>query len=135
MNFTTQTYDLLVQYLAGGTIATDQVGALLLTSAYVFDRTHLATDLAPEVSATGYARFTGATLRHTTVGSEIHYNLSIPVTFGAFATSDWRYVVLFNTDTDFPYLCLDSGQANSLDGSTGFTLDPGTDPYLRLVPA
>ena len=136
MIFTGSVYDKALLDLAAGTLTDATViDALLLTSGYVFDRTDtVASAFVDEVADAGYARFdASAVFTIAQVDDEVQYQVLTPEpSFGPFSTADWRYVVLFNHASDAVYLCLDSGQANAL-AAASFTVDPGDEPYLRLV--
>lgn len=136
MSFTVGVYDgLLLDLTAGSFTSATPIGALLLNSAYVFSKSHtnIAAISGSEISGGGYARFGSATFVVNQVADEVQYqSLSTALTFTAFTTSDWRYVVLFNNTTSKLYLCVDTSITNTQAG-TAMTLDSGTDPYLRIV--
>lgn len=137
MSFAVEAYDkLLVDLCAGSFTSATTINALLLKSTYTFDRTHLnvAAVSANECSGGSYARFTGAgVFTVAAVGDEVQYQVLTPaVTFASFTAADWRYIVLYNSSSNALYLNVDTGITN-VQAGTGYTLNPGTDPFIRVA--
>lgn len=137
MSFDVNVYDnVLVDLVAGNFSGTTTMNAMLLVSTYTFNpQDTTATSLSTyELSGSGYARFTSAaTFTVAQVNDEIQYQVLTPaVSFASFTTSDWRHIIIFNASSGKVYLDIDTLQSNTQAGTT-FTLDPGSDPFIRLL--
>lgn len=139
MSFQVSIYDnVLVDMVAGAFTAATTINALLLKSAYVFDNSHVDTTISQittnELSGGSYARFTStAHFAVNRLNDEIQYTGPTPqVAFAAFTATDWRYIILFNPTSHALYLCVDTGVTNNQVASP-VVLDPGTDPFIRVL--
>lgn len=136
MTFDVNVYDnALVDLVAGSFNASTNLNALLLNSTYTFSKTdaNVSAVSAQEATGSGYARFTTtANFTVAQVGDEIQYQVISPaITFSAFS-GNWQYIVIYNASSNKLYLCVDSGANNNQAGGS-FTLDPGTDPFIRVL--
>jgi hypothetical protein len=136
MSFDVNIYDQFVFDLAMGAMTSGTIiDGLLLASNYTFNRADAdVTTFGYELSGGSYSRFNAsAVFVVVNAVDEVQYQNTTPqVEFTPFTATDWQYVVLFNHVSNHPYLCIDTGVVNH-QVSSGFTLEPGPDPYIRLV--
>lgn len=128
--------NVVIDLSSGNLTAATTVNAMLLKDTYTFNNEDaLTTDInSHEATGSGYARFTGAAVFFIEqVADEIQYRYLTPaIEFAAFTSSNWRYIVIYNSSTDKNLLCIDTGVTN-VQAGTGFVYEPGADPYMRLA--
>lgn len=110
----------------------------LLKHTYTFDNTATSASAiltASESVGTGYARLSGVSLSlDTAVAPDAYYQLSksgSPPIFASMTTTDYEYLFLYDTGTNFPLMIADAG---SLQTVTAQSLVIAGDLFLLAGP-